>query len=150
MLAQTSRPSAAPTAVPTRPTAAADRKKARTMVRGVAPMVRRMAMLPRLTRTSMVKLATTFIAATTTIRVRMMNIITRSTCSAPTKRALRPSQSATLRSSRPSALRSSSATRGAAAGSAMSRSIELTAWSPYSRSSCSIASGTKTSAPSNS
>jgi hypothetical protein len=42
-------------------------------------MVRRMAMLPRLTRTSMVKLATTFIAATSTIRVRMMNIITRST-----------------------------------------------------------------------
>ena len=43
-----------------------------------------------------------------------------------------------------SALRSSSATRGAAAGSAMSRSIELTAWLPYSRSSCSIGSGMKT------
>ena len=59
-------------------------------------------MLPRFTRTSIVKLATTFMAATTTIRVRMMNIITRSTCSAPTNRALRPSQCETRRSSRPS------------------------------------------------
>ena len=50
-------------------------------------------MLPRFTRTSMVKLATTFIAATSTISVRMMNIITRSTCRAPTKRALSACQS---------------------------------------------------------
>jgi hypothetical protein len=39
-----------------------------------------------LTRTNMVKLATTFIAATSTIRVRMMNIITFSTSRALTKR----------------------------------------------------------------
>src|SRR5262249_5575249 len=37
MLAQISRPRAAPIAVPTRPTAAADRKKARTIVPGEAP-----------------------------------------------------------------------------------------------------------------
>ena len=87
------------------PTAAADMKKARTIVPVAAPMVRRMAMLPRFTRTSMVKLATTFIAATSTIRVRMMNIITFSTCRAPTKRALSVCQSETLRSSRSSVLR---------------------------------------------
>ena len=113
------------------PTAAADRKKARTIVPFPAPMVRRMAMLPRLTRTSMVKLATTFIAATSTIRVRMMNIITFSTSSAPTKRALSACQSETLRSSRPSDLRISAAIRGAALGSARSRSIELTVRRSY-------------------
>ena len=49
---------------PARPRPPTGRRRAR-WCRGAAPMVRRMAMLPRLTRTSMVKLATTFIAATT-------------------------------------------------------------------------------------
>ena len=64
------------------PTAAPCTTKMINMLRGVAPRVRKMAMSARLSVTDITKVDTKLNAATATIRVRMMNIMRFSSCTA--------------------------------------------------------------------
>src|SRR4051794_8882200 len=90
-----------------------------------APMVRRIAMSLPLSFTSMIRPEMMFSAATSTIRVRIMNITLRSTCSALKKVELRCRQS-TRNTGRPAA--SVTALRNASmrSGLVVNTSIELT------------------------
>ena len=82
MLKATPRPRPRPSKVPTTPTKAPCTMKMDMMLPGLAPKVRKMAMSARLSVTNITKVLTKLNAATATIRVRMMNIMRFSTCTA--------------------------------------------------------------------
>ena len=123
MLRQTITPRATPAIVPTVPIAAPVMKKIRMIAPDVAPMVRRMAMSLALSFTSMMRPEMMLRAATRTIRVRIMNMTFRSTCSAEKKVWLRWRQSV-RKIWRPAASSISGRSSSTASGSAMKSSMD--------------------------
>ena len=75
-------PRTTPASVPVTPIAAPVIMKMRMIAPRLAPIVRRIAMSWPFSFTSMISPEMMFSAATSTIRVRIMNITLRSTCSA--------------------------------------------------------------------
>ena len=82
MLKATNKPNNNPLKVPITPTVAPCTTKMPMMLRGLAPRVRKMAMSARLSVTVITKVLTKLKAATATMRVKMMNIMRFSTCTA--------------------------------------------------------------------
>ncbi|MNV64730.1 hypothetical protein D3C71_1573870 [compost metagenome] len=77
-----SKPSARPAKVPITPTRAPCTTNTPMMLLGLAPRVRKMAISARLSVTVITRVVTRLKAATATIKVRMMNIMRFSTCTA--------------------------------------------------------------------
>ena len=142
MLAAKTTPRIRPTSVPTTPMAAPTMKKMRCTAPPVAPMVRRMAMSRPLSLTSIVRLETTFNAATPTMSVRMMNMTLRSTSIAPKNWAFCCSQS-TIRPRPPTTPPITARAARTASGSATTISMPVTP-SPRRKYSCAALSGMNT------